>query len=69
MSARARILKRKYDKSPKNMRDHMYAWCAMIYKWDKEQVDRQEIKYLCTTMSINTDWLEEILDSFSGILK
>lgn len=33
----------------------------MLFKWDKEQVDRQPVTYLMHTISINIDMLHDIL--------
>lgn len=38
--------------------------CALLFKWDKEQVDRQPSQYLMNTLVINIELITNMFDNF-----
>tara|TARA_R110000824_G_scaffold7628_1_gene34493 strand:- start:831 stop:992 length:162 start_codon:yes stop_codon:yes gene_type:complete len=37
--------------------------CALLFKWDKEQVDRQPTQYLMNTILINIELISNMFDN------
>ena len=48
---------------------HIYAYSALCFGWDKEQVDKQPAKYLKTTVLLSKDMIQETLKNIFGALR
>jgi hypothetical protein len=47
--------------------DEVYVFCALVFKWDKEQVDRQPTEYLKRTVELSQERINEIVENlFKG---
>ena len=53
-----------YDRTGLNrVSDEIYVYCALVFKWDQEQVDRQSTKYLKRIVVLSQERINDTLKS------